>query len=293
MTKLMHGDPVMTAMAAMLDRAVAGIPGLDRAPAHAASHGAPVDIECRADGSLTYQPVFDGWGPAFHVRRMTVHRSITGTSGAALEAEAAALLRLTASQRLLSHRAAVLGIAVPLDIPRHVGWAVADGTVLATLFGHVMADRALLDAIVAHHGRDAAAAELHDHMHGLCAVDGHLEDWAAGDGAGTIAHPDGIPTYWRRTPVGTRGADHDGSAFRMPERLPDTVLRAAVGRPLGRVVATGIASLDAAIVTEAEHLPDDSDGMVCEFTLRPDAVRLADHPVCSREWDPSEPTAAA
>ena len=232
---------------------------------------------------MHYRPVFRGWGPALHARRLTLlyTRIIEAPLDAgAFKAKEAKYVQLCRWQRQLSDRAAELGIAAPRTMDRLYGVANVDGSALAAAFGRIRADRTLLDAIIVLYGRIEATARLHGDLAALCACAGRLDEPSVQkDHHGTIDHHDGEAVWWRWIPVGDSGARYDGDSFCLAERLPDTVLKAAVNGPLGRVVATGMPSLDAALVIGAESHPLAGTG--CSFTLRSDLVRIADHRICS------------
>jgi hypothetical protein len=210
----------------------------------------------------------NAWGPTLHRRMLhwttrldpgpnpgIATPDITDDEAVGL---AAALEAYVPTQAALAAWAAAEGIDEPMDAPAGASF----GDVC-----HLHIDRRLADLMIANRGAQGAVVRILDLLE--CMTDELSDDLQAG-----ASFEDGVTTLWMDEILGTR-CRLDGDAVQIDADLPDTLIDAAVGRRLGDVVATGIASIDDAIITEA------GPGSFADvrFGIAPDRIRIADHPV--------------
>lgn len=183
-------------------------------------------------------------------------------------------------QRHLAAHAAGIGIEAPLPHPR---------TALHATIGHIHVSNALVQHLLATHDAGFVVAQLRSLV-----TDCVRQDMGTGDdridlssrpGAGFDRGADAsgvTPHIWRKAKVGP--VEFDGTTVELPAVLPESVMTAAIGRPVGDVVATGLPALDALIVRDVYV---DADIDACELAVEPDIVRIDRIPALRALLDPS------
>lgn len=235
--------------------------------------GVTLDTACMADPST--QPPgapaelaivsADAWGPTFHARRRHWRVDVTAASRHAGDGTTAVqrgrlddhirqqLHAATVQQRRIAAAAAALGIHAPMPIP-----ASAGSEDLAHLSIDALAARTMVETMGAAGARDHLAALL-----------GALLRSSVGNEIRLVTSS-GLAEFQHRTativPFITIAASTHaalaGNVLTLDATIPETLLAAATGRPLGTIVSTGVAALDGATVTSAVN---EDDGV--EITL--------------------------
>jgi hypothetical protein len=170
-------------------------------------------------------------------------------------------------QRRLAAHAASLGIEAPLPHPR---------TALHATIGHLHVSEALVQHLLATHDPGFVVAQLRSLVTDCVRQDMGTRDdridlsSRAGAGFDHGADASGAtPHIWRKAKIGP--VEFDGTTVELPAVLPDSVMAAAIGRPVGDVVATGLPALDALIVRDVYV---DAAIDACDLTVEPDLVRI-------------------
>lgn len=213
-----------------------------------------------------------GWGPTLHEAAYDVLHNYATERHMLADAVPAAH-RAACDQRALADHAASLGIDRPLfrdghDARRELGPADADHA------AHMHIERVLAAALIAERGPAGAAEKIvrcvdlllqapQSDAHRLTQSGACL---AFADGRIVIqpAHMIGGPTM----------ASLHGRMLDLRAKVPETLLAAAIGRPLGTVVETRITALDVAPIERTLTYGVDS----LQLTTPSDLVRIGDHP---------------
>lgn len=86
----------------------------------------------------------------------------------------------------------------------------------------------------------------------------------------------GPPVIRTSVPIGV--AEFDGASLVVCDRLPDSIMNASAGRPLGAIVSTGLTDLDDRLIATVEAAERKPYGQAFEkltvFRLAPDLVKL-------------------
>lgn len=199
----------------------------------------------------------DVWGPTLHrrVRRWPVMMGNAVAHGftdaisddEAVEMARIGLFRYVSLQRGMHAFAAREGIDAPMA---HLnGYSLCD-------VAHLSMHAGLLDLMVANRGGRGAAAMLLDQVERMISSDHDNSDSSIStseldDDMQTRVHFDGRRSVLYKHERLSGDAAFDGRAVEMRRDLPDTVLAAIIGRPLGDVLHTGLARLDDSRIVKA------------------------------------------
>ena len=206
--------------------------------------------------------VADVWGPTLHrrVRRWPVAMGNPGANTAAppisdedaVEMARIGLFRSVSLQRGMHAFAAREGIDAPMA---HLnGYSLCD-------VAHLSMHAGLLDLMVANRGGRGAAAMLLDQVERMISSDHDNSDTTIStseldDDMQTRVHFDGLRSVLYKRERLSGDTTFDGLVVDMRRVLPDTMLTAMTGRPLGDVLRTGLARLDRSRIVKATE----SDG---------------------------------
>lgn len=219
-----------------------------------------------------------GWGPSLHQTRYVCNKDFT-SEDELMEGVLDFAKDIAKDQALLARIAAKAGIRSPLARPafgtnnpitQMRELTADDGKNIA----HLHIARVLADAMVQDHGPQKAAQEIVYHIDTLLLNDQRENLGLYANGVSVNLTDNQCVFECLHLMGGPYMASLRGITLDVRAQLPETVLDASLGKPLSKLIETGIPSLDTATLLATSNYGKDGLQLIVDS----DFVRIGDHP---------------
>lgn len=214
----------------------------------------------------------NGWGPSLHEAAFNNVRKYATEKDMLASIEGFAQ-RLADEQSTIVAAAKRFGLEQPLILPYLDNYNKPLNAKDVETVSRLSMERAFIDVMIQKQGANGAADDIIREFYRLMRHT-QSESFVIHGGGSWLELLDGHSMFGMKYSIGgPADAILVGSALSLVAQLPETVLNAAIGKPLGQLVETRLAPLDNAnIVSTATH------AHTLTLTTESDPVILSEHP---------------